>query len=130
MEKTPQFPDYFPEDCPPVEAKSIDFKVFRLSKHANLTEDTFKSFYQINPERWMGVIQSYGISVFHTKEDCESALRKSPCLKKRMKYYAFGIANKDSGKIMKTPSKDNPRHYTWWLYEGVKPHTYFKVCKV
>ena len=55
-------------------------------------------------------------------------LKEAPKLRKKYKRIANGTNNKYREKIMHTPSGDNPNHYTWWLYDGVMPHTFFEIC--
>lgn len=69
--------------------------------------------------------QAYGLSMFPSAEDCERAKRKSPRLRGTHKGIAYGQVDAGKGKILRTPSKANPAHITWWIYEGVEPHTFF-----
>jgi len=124
----PRFPDYFPKHCPPAEATDEERTLFRLCQSAVPAEDDFISFYLKNPQKYAGQIQAYGLSVFASKEDCEQARRKSPALRNRYKFCASGMNTCDRGKTLATPSKANPAHITWWVYEGVKPHTFFVRC--
>lgn len=122
-----KFPEYFPANCPPDAALGEECVLFRLCKGLVLTEKDFISFYLINPEKHKDNINAYGLSVFKSVDDCKHALAKSPALRKKYKYIASGANNSTRGKILHTPSGPNPRHYTWWLYEGVNPHTFFQI---
>ena len=122
------FPDYFPEGCPPSEAKFMEIGVYRFCANSTPCEEDFKSFYLSNPEKYNGKTQSYGISVFPSLEACAKARNKCPSLMKNYKYCSNGITYKYTGKILETPSNNNPKHITWWLFDGVKPHTYFVTC--
>ena len=125
-----RFPAYFPKDCPPDNAKGEEIVLFRLCKTTLPTAQDFLSFYQINPEKYKGNIQAYGLSTYPTAEACESAKRKSPRLRDAYEGIACGQVDADKGKILRTPSKANPAHITWWVYEGIEPHTFFEnYCK-
>ena len=121
------FPAYFPEGCPPENATVEEIVLFRLCKTDVPCADDFVTFYQINPERYGGMIQAYGLSMYPSAEDCDSARRKSPRLRATHKGIACGQIDADKGRILRTPSKANPAHITWWIYEGIEPHTFFKV---
>ena len=123
-----RFPTYFPENCPPAEALAEECVLFRLCKGPVLSEKDFVSVYLINPEKHKNNVNAYGLSVFKSFDDCKRALSKAPKLRKKYKRIANGTNNKYRGKIMHTPSGDNPNHYTWWLYDGVMPHTFFEIC--
>ena len=128
MESTARvFPAYFPEGCPPENATVEEIVLFRLCKTDVPCADDFVTFYQINPERYGGMIQAYGLSMYPSAEDCDSARRKSPRLRATHKGIACGQIDADKGRILRTPSKANPAHITWWIYEGREPHTFFKV---
>lgn len=122
------FPAYFPEGCPPENAMSEEIILFRLCKTDVPAAEDFVTFYQCNPKKYAGMIQAYGLSMYPSVEDCERARRKSPKLRDTRKGIACGCVDAEKGKILRTPSKANPAHITWWIYEGVKPHTFFSSC--
>lgn len=121
------FPSYFPKGCPPDEASGEERMLYRLCKGATPQESDFVPFYLINPTRFKNQFNAYGLSVFFTVEDCNSALSKSPRLREKCKYIACGLNNYERGKFLQTPSKENPNHVTWWVYEGIKPHSFFSI---
>lgn len=121
------FPSYFPDNCPPDEATDEEKLLFRLCPKSELTEKDFLSYYNQDPQKWANNTQAYGLSVLESKEDCERARRKNGKLRKLYPFSASGMNNSDRGKILNTPSYTNPRHFTWWVYEGVKPHTFFTI---
>ena len=123
-----KFPSYFPDNCPPDEATDEEKNLFRLCSGPELSKDDFMSFYNMNPARWANNVQAYGLSVLESKEDCDSARRKNGKLRQRYPFCACGKNNSERGKILNTPSKTNPRHFTWWVYDGVEPHTFFEMC--
>lgn len=122
-----KFPAYFPAKCPPEEATDEECVLFRLCKNLTLTEQDFVSFYLINPQKHKDNINAYGLSVFRSVDDCNRARSKSPKLRSKYKYVASESNNSQRGKLLRTPNGTNPNHYTWWLYDGVKPHTFFEI---
>ena len=122
------FPDYFPKNCPPDEATDDSIVIYRLCRTAIPTESDFISYYQLNPKKYKGMIQAYGLSVFSSMEDCIKAAKKSPALRDKYKFCSCGEDTPERGRTLATPSKTNPAHITWWVYEGVKPHTFFVGC--
>lgn len=124
--KAKHFPAFFPKGCPPANAKGERIVLFRLCKTVNPAPEDFLSFYQIDPERYAGNIQAYGLSTYPSAETCKSAKRKSPRLRKECKGIACGQVEADHGKILRTPSNANPAHITWWVYEEIEPHTFFQ----
>ena len=122
------YPSYYPDNCPPDEATDEEKLLYRLCSGSVLTENDFLSFYDTDPQRWANNIQAYGLSVLESQADCDRARRKNGKLRKKYPFCASGMNNSDRGRILNTPSKVNPRHFTWWVYEGVKPHTFFEIC--
>ena len=122
-----KYPSYYPANCPPDKATDEEKLLFRLCSDSELTENDFLSYYEMDPEQYANNIQAYGLSVLESKEDCDSVRKKNGKLRKRYPFCAAGMNNSDRGKIMNTPSEMNPRHFTWWVYEGVKPHTFFEI---
>lgn len=120
-----RYPDFFPQSCPPEDAELKKIEVYRFCEAETISEKDFKSFYEMNPERFKNKIMAYGLSVYLNITDLESARNKSPRLRK-MKSYAVGLTYICTGKIKHTFSKNNPGHYTWWLFDGIKPQNYFK----
>lgn len=122
------FPAYFPEGCPPDNATDEEELLFRLCKTDIPAAEDFLTFYQISPEKYTGKILAYGLSVFPSEEDCDHARRKSPRLR-LFQGIAYGRTDASKGKTLSTPTKNHPAHITWWIYEGVEPHTFFKGIK-
>lgn len=123
-----KFPDYFPEGCPPPEAVGEERVLFRLCYGPVPTENDFVSHYQRNPEKFRENILAYGLSVFSTEDDCRTACKKSPLLRKKYHFCSYGMNTPERGKILLTPAKLSPAHITWWIYEGIEPHTFFETC--
>lgn len=121
-----KFPDYFPAGCPPAEAEELEIEVYRLCRNIIPEEKDFETFYQINPEKWKNNFEAYGVSVFKSFIEIQTMREKDPRLRAKFKTYAAGCTYEYTGVIQHTSKKLRESHYTWWLYEGVKPHEYFK----
>ena len=121
------FPAYFPENCPPDDAKAEELCVYRYCIGDTVIPEDFLSYYQMNPKKYKNKILAYGLSVLLNKQDCIKGL-KLPAIKKRYKSFASGMTFINTGWIKRTPNANNPSHCTWWLYEGIDPSTYFVIC--
>lgn len=124
------YPDFFPNNCPPVDAVEAKIDVFRYTKNSPPTEEDFKSHYEMEPEKYLGVIDAYGLSVISNLESAKNGLNLNPGLRKKFKYIAEGNLTTDCGVIKQTPSRNQKYHMTWWLYKNVEPSMRFKVCKI
>lgn len=122
-----KYPDYFPEGCPPSDAVNDEIEVFRTCINEDkVTSDDFKSYYEMDNERWKNNINAYGLSVMLKQEDCVK-LMKLPGMRKKFKSIAKGKTYNSMGVIKQTPSKTYKSHYTWWLYEDAEPEKVFKI---
>jgi hypothetical protein len=122
------FPNYFPNDCPPNDARSEELSLFRLCVSNPPTTNDFLSYYQIDPDKYNGVIDAYGLSTFKAVEDCHKALSISPSLRKNCSYIASVVSYYRTGVIKHTPSKSFSSHHTWWLFEGVHAEDCVTEC--
>ena len=120
------FPAYFPEGCPPDDAKAEELCVYRYCMTESVIANDFLSYYQIDSEKYKGNIIAYGLSVFCNKQECIKGMKLPAIKRKGFKSFASGITYINMGVIKQT--FNNPSHITWWLYEDVKPETYFSIC--
>ena len=122
-----RYPDYFPKGCPPDDATVMEVPVYRLCRNTTPRKSDFETFYEYDNARWRNVINAYGLSVSLTLENLYETLKVRPYMRKQKKAYATGIAHSHTGVIKQTGPSG---HYTWWIYEGVEPHTYFEYEKL
>ncbi len=121
-----EYPEYFPEGCPPEDANTDEQMLYRFCSSENIPrEEDFVSYYQRDPLKYKGNIPAYGLSVMKSREDCLEAYRKSPYLRK-YKSIAKGKTNEKRGSWKETPSRQNPAHVTWWVCNNVKPLAFFQ----
>lgn len=126
------YPDIFPPDCPPVEAKHEKITVYRMVKDKVLTPDDFKSYVELgircrptkNPK-----YGEYAISVNPNYEELDKQRRAVGYLKKTFKYIAIGDTYLCTGVVCIDKSKNQPSHHEWWLFKEAVPHKYFKVVE-
>lgn len=122
------FPGFFPKGCPPDDAQETSLHVYRFCVSDVVTKDDFKSYYEMDPERWEGKVQAYGVSVMSDKDESTWALRALPGIKKRFKNLAQGDTKPGLGVIKRTPSNQFSSHITWWLYCDAEPCVAFSIC--
>lgn len=126
-DNTLKFPEYFPDNCPPSDARQEELCVYRYCADSRVVVGDFLSYYQLDPVKYHGIVNAYGLSVIANEQDCIKGL-KLPAIRKKYKHYARGITYIRTGVIKSTHSPILSSHYTWWLYEGVQPHTFFEMC--
>ena len=125
-----QWPDYFPENCPPENAQAAFGQVYRLVDNDPPTPDDFQSWREQHPNeqcpKTVTECQACGLSVFTSISDIEVAQRKVRRL--RNKKIAVGNLTIELGQILPTPSQNTGQsHHTWWIPNDTKPWTIFHV---
>ena len=125
-----KYPEYFPQGCPPEDAEKGDKELYRFCKGITTEKSDFVSYYINNPEKYKNKVNSYGLSVFGSIDDCLSAYRKSPYIFGKYRSISKGNTNIERGSYKNTPSKSNLAHITWWVCDGVKPETFFVTVHV
>ena len=125
-----KYPDYFPQGCPPADVETGNKELFRFCKGITIEKSDFVSYYMINPQKYKNNVNSYGLSVFGSIGDCLAVYRKSPYIFGKYRSISKGKTNNERGSYKKTPSKSNPAHITWWVYEGVQPEIFFETVHI
>ncbi|MFZ2727101.1 MAG: hypothetical protein WAX77_12670 [Methylococcaceae bacterium] len=110
-----KFPEYYPKQCPPCDAKDIEGLVFRFTDRNVPNKRDFLSHYEKNSSKdWEdSACQAMGLSVFPSKDACEEMKKKVPAM--RRKKIASANLNNEHGKFAHTPSTTSKRHMTWWV---------------
>lgn len=126
-----KFPDYFPENCPPLNAKKGRMIVYRWVSNNPANISDFICNRLVYPNRIFkpeDELISYGLSTFREAKDLDELAKYfSPKLRsKKFKYKAKGLMIEDYGVYLDTP-KNNNSHVTWWIYNGVLLNPVFKV---
>lgn len=117
-----KYPDYFPSNCPPVEACAEEVPAYRMCKTNCITRSDFQSYYEMG-KNFGGKINGYGVSVLSDEQEA-NVLASMPAHRKD--YLARGCTAPICGEILRTPSRNSSSHITWWLYENATPEKYFK----
>lgn len=117
-----QFPDDWPEGCPPEDAEPAAGQVFRLVK-SNPTD--FASHHELGTLPKGPACLRCGLSVFRTREDADHQHRAYP---KLGRYAAIGTLEAQHGVAKPTLGRQ-PTHTTWWPYEGVDRQSVFTTVE-
>lgn len=117
------WPDYFPDSCPPLQARKDEVKVFRLVDNTPPSSNDFRPTIIEHPHRDFkseDLCIACGVSVFKKLEDALNRRRRFKPL--RDKRIAIGTITQDDGLILETCSDS---HMTWWLQTD-SPHKDFQ----
>lgn len=130
-QKGHEYPDFFPDGCPPKEAQPVELKVYRLVKEDKISKSDFKSFIEEGRDARNPKFPyvEYGLSVNTEYEEIRRYWRGNAALKKKFKNIASGVTYKYTGVVKSTPSRIQKNHYTWWLCKNVSPENYFKIVR-
>lgn len=127
------YPDHFPDDCPPPSSKFAFGKFYRYidKKHEKPLQKDFLSYRQSSPDKkppdGVSECQYCGLSIYSSLTDAKNLSKKIPAFRKRKKL-AVGTLSQEFGKIKPTPSNNTGEsHHTLWLYEDSKPWEAFHI---
>lgn len=108
-----KWPEYFPEQCPPAEARYDNVQVFRLVDGVPLSAEDFRPTVIEWPHRAFGadkLCAACGVSVFRNLQDVlKTRARFNPLRNKKI---ARGHITERDGLVLET---FEPTHMTWWL---------------
>lgn len=113
-------PDFHPEcpknpKCPPDESQFANGVIWRGVKTPPLTEDHFKSHAELElPNCDKGNCTHWGLSVWVNEDDVQHARRLHRFI--RRWHIVAGTVDANDGKIMPTPSINQPGHHTFWKF--------------
>lgn len=117
-----KWPEYFPEQCPPAEARNDNVQVFRLVDGTPLSAEDFRPAVIEHPHRPFGsdkLCVACGVSVFRNVQDVIAKRNRFAPL--RNKKIARGHITESDGLVLET---FEPTHMTWWLQTST-PHISF-----
>ena len=125
-----EWPHFYPENCPPAEAKPASGKVYRLVRSDPAQAEDFRTLFEENP-RWSKnkptttVCKGCGLSVYTDLQDIKQL--KDRYKRKFGKYkIAEGELDAKFGMIQNTPAKEES-HHTWWVPVRAVPWTVFNI---
>lgn len=125
-----QWPDFYPENCPPEEAQPASGIVYRLVQQDLAQPEDFIPLYIDKPENFENksiseVCRGCGVSVCKDRQDIARLQKSSGKMRKRQ--IAEGELNPTLGVIKYTPSRKYKSHHTWWIPIRIKPWLVFNV---
>lgn len=132
--ETPPFdwPDYFPESCPPNDAEHAAGKYYRIVDEDPPDEEDFLGNLRLQQlglrrkRRWDDECKAFGVSIL---ADRDEILRLRQSLgPMRSKAIAYGDITGD-GVLKHTPSGEYKSHHTWWVPTSSESHKYFRVVE-
>ncbi len=117
-----KWPAYFPEQCPPADARNDNVQVFRLVDGTPLSAEDFRPTIVEQPHRPFQpekLCAACGVSVFRSVQDVIKKRERFKPL--RSKKIACGRITESDGLVLET---FEPTHMTWWLQTST-PHITF-----
>jgi hypothetical protein len=125
-QKLLDWPEHFPELCPPDSSREPKEKVYRFVKQNPPSENDFISHRLLYADKvFSDECRACGLSVFTEMADVLSMRKRYNALRKKL--LAVGNLSSDVGKILSTPGKYAKSHHTWWVPSGVEVSTIFKI---
>lgn len=122
MELDEVFPNYFPENCPPDDAKPAGGTFFRLVRSDHPGEDEFRTHHELGWRGGAEPCQRCGLSVHAEQKDAVALFRffaqKHGRHGTRMGNLVARLKLEPShGKVKPTPRPSRPdSHHTWWPF--------------
>ena len=126
-----QWPDYFPDDCPPQGVQPATGDVYRLVKQNPPESKDFIPLREKKTSEDFGEkeCQACGLSVFRNVEDAIRVKSRARGMEKRL--VSKGTLSPHLGRIQNTPSKMfGKSHHTWWVPTEVQPWSIFRVVQI
>jgi len=125
-----QWPDFYPDNCPPEDAYPSSDKVYRLVKGNPPGPESFMSYREQQPDQHFGQAEckACGLSVLKDLADVSRLQKRVPELATRL--VAQGSLNPSLGMMKHTPSLERRSHHTWWVPSGAQPWKLFQVLQV
>jgi hypothetical protein len=108
-----EFPNTFPNGCPPDQAAECNGTYFHVLKENPPGESDLKSFHEKNRKlnsQLSCPCMPYGLSVFSDRED---AVFMQGAMPKLGNFVGELRLNPPDGKVIPTPGQ-RPSHNTWW----------------
>ena len=125
-----EWPHFYPENCPPAEARLASGKVYRLVRRDPPQAEDFKPLFEENPQRFRNepstkICIACGLSVHTNLQDSERLRKRVRKFKNRQ--IAEGELHPTFGMMQHSPSSNFKSHHTWWLPIGAEPWGVFNT---
>lgn len=121
------FPDYFPDYCPPDDAVDGPMLLYRFVFGNPVADADFRTNYEKGTQKDQDFCMRCGISTFDKPERAKEFSERVPAFRKA--HLAKGLVPEDAGKIKKTEERA-PGHHTWWPYSDVDRKSYFVISDI
>ncbi len=118
-----EFPDGWPDECPPPDAEEASGIVFRIVKNDPPKAEDMASHHETGKLPKAPPCLRCGLSVFR---DLRDAVHQRLLLPRLGNWIAQGTLRAEHGKTKLTTGKQ-PTHTTWWVYGGVERTSLFTV---
>ena len=126
---THQFPDWFPQSCPPFDATDADGVVYRFATKSPVAAEDFLSHHELGLAPRAQACRRCSLSLYRTLAAARRKLRelrdRSP--ERFGPHIAEGNLSAAHGKIKQEGS--DPDHHEWWAYEDVVRHAAFRIVE-
>ena len=125
-----QYPDYFPDECPPKDAQPAAGDVYRVVKQNPPNSKDFIPLRAKKSGDFEDECKACGLSVFKNFEDAVDMKNRERGMKNRL--IAKGTLGPHLGKIKHTPSSQpyGKSHHTWWVPTEAEPWNVFHVIQI
>lgn len=122
---TRKFPDCFPVDCPPGDAKHIDLVLYHLCSCIPPIAKDFMSMYEMGLLSHTRNVCKYGVSFFQNIKEAEATKSMPGPRRMGLNIIVKGKTHIDAGVLKQTPNDSYQSHCTYWFFEDVSRHVLF-----
>lgn len=112
-----------PDSCPLEGACEYEGDFYRFVKNTNnITEHDFDSLAAQGKSIPLGLeCQAYSLSGYIDLDACKRAYDLHNYLRRKFHGIIAVKLSKEDGRILKTPAKASPEHYSWWVSNSSRP---------
>lgn len=120
------WPDYFPTQCPPNNAKAKNATLYRMVKNdPPLPKDFLCHRLLYKNIDFDDPCEASGLSTYSTMEGARKLQEAVPKFRKYK--IATGNIKPDNGVVLETSSNNNSDHITWWVALSTMPEKLFNI---
>jgi hypothetical protein len=120
-----EFPQEWPEDCPPDDSQDASGTFYRVGKSDPPAPGDFQSQAELGRAKDADNCLRVGLSIFAKLSDAKHLIR----MNRRLGRFIYkGDLTEKHGKTKKT-GKPSSSHMTWWPYAGVDRKAPFVIEK-
>lgn len=120
-----RYPDHFPENCPPPDAKPGPRELYRIVREFPVIKNDFRTAHERGAFKKGCQCLRRGLSCLQTIEDARHCTIALPHLGRII---VRGTVGPDHGSLLETKGSE-PSHITWWVAKGVDPLPLFSFVE-